>query len=109
VEVPVFIYSVADAEVPPTSGSQRRQWHAVEVVAGNGACKAASAWTGCRLLSRAAPRLPLAECDVARCTCKYRHFGDRRHADRRGHPPSVLPQQRAPSERRGRRGRRASD
>lgn len=105
----MFIYSVADADEPASKESKRRQWHAVEVVAGNGACKAAMGYTGCRVLSRNAPRLPLVECDVGRCTCKYRHFGDRRRADRRGHLPSLLQRLRAPSDRRAHRGRRASD
>jgi hypothetical protein len=100
---------VADDDVPASIDAKRRQWHAVEVVAGAGACKAANGYAGCRVLSRAAPRLPLAQCDVGHCTCKYRHFADRRRADRRGHLPSLLQRLRAPADRRAHRGRRASD
>ena len=39
---------------------------------------------GRRFLSGAAPQLPLADCDAAECSCRFRHHDDRRsNKDRR--------------------------
>ena len=43
-----------------------------------------------RYLSKDAPRLPLRDCTESGCTCRYRHYEDRRHEgvalDRNGMP-----------------------
>jgi len=53
-------------------------FHAVSIKAEASACDAAKALVGKRYLSEAAPRLPLPECDVATCTCRFVHHADRR-------------------------------
>jgi hypothetical protein len=86
----------------------RQRWHAVTIVAPSRACEAALACKGTRFLSSEAPRLPLKECNAARCDCKYRHFSDRRGEPRRAED-SGAPGKSVQKERREKRGRRASD
>jgi hypothetical protein len=50
---------------------------------GDKACEAVKRLRDRRFLYRDAPLLPLPGCDVKPCQCRYRHFGDRRHEDRR--------------------------
>ena len=83
-----------------------RRWHAVAIVAPSTACAAARECKGKRYLSSEAPQLPLAQCDAARCHCKYRHFEDRRSAERRR---DDAPPVRDGANRRSSRGRRATD
>ena len=42
------------------------------------ACDAAKNMKGRRFLSSAAPRIPLPDCDVGECQCKFVHHKDRR-------------------------------
>ena len=59
-------------------------FHAVSIKFTSNACKAARDLEGRRFLSTAAPRLPLPECDVVECNCRFAHHKDRRTgADRR--------------------------
>ncbi len=59
-------------------------FHGVEIIPGARACASVRALVGERLLSEEAPRLPLLECDASdRCSCKYKHFVDRRTDARR--------------------------
>jgi len=88
--------------------SSSNRFHAVTIVAPVTACAAAQACKGKRYLSKEAPRLPLEACDAARCECKYRHFTDRRGTPRRAEEKGAAPA-RVNTERRGKRGRRASD
>ena len=61
-----------------------RAFHAVAIEYSDKACDAAKAMTGRRFLSNAAPRLPLPECDLLECRCRFVHFKDRRtNRDRR--------------------------
>jgi len=53
-------------------------FHAVAIKYSENACDAAKAMTGRRFLSNAAPRLPLPECDLLECRCKFAHYDDRR-------------------------------
>lgn len=55
-------------------------WHAVVIQAGPKRCRAAEALAGQRFLSKEAPKLPLRDCTEPQCTCRYRHYDDRRHA-----------------------------
>jgi hypothetical protein len=60
-------------------GKPTLKYRGAEVVAADDACEAARALANLRLLSPAVPLLPLKTCDrPATCTCKYRHFEDRR-------------------------------
>jgi hypothetical protein len=54
-------------------------WHAVAIQPGSRHCRVVVARLGERYLSREAPRLPLAGCTASSCTCRYRHYDDRRH------------------------------
>lgn len=93
------------------SSNPRLRYHAVSVIAGAHACPAARALKDVRLLSLAAPRLPLADCETpASCECKFQHHSDRRTGPRRtternesARRQFVLP------DRRDRRGRREAD
>jgi hypothetical protein len=84
------------------------RWHAVTIVAPANACEAALARAGKRFLSSEAPRLPLKQCDAARCHCKYRHFADRRGEQRRAEEAGAAKQP-VQTNRRQKRGRRATD
>jgi hypothetical protein len=56
---------------------------AVEIRIRGGACEAARALEGQRMLSRQAPALPLAACDSAQCSCSFVKLSDRRTETRR--------------------------
>jgi len=60
------------------------EFHAVSIKFGSDACSAAKELLGKRFLSNAAPRLPLPECNLLQCKCRFKHFKDRRtDVDRR--------------------------
>ncbi len=105
IETKVRDDEAARARAKPQANNR---WHAVSIAAAAGACDAARACKGKRFLSREAPRLPLPECNAARCECKYRHYADRRGGPRRGDEKGV-PKARVDANRRGTRGRRAVD
>ena len=56
---------------------------AVEIRIRRGACEAARALEGQRLLSKEAPALPLPACTAAQCSCKFAKWSDRRAEARR--------------------------
>lgn len=59
-------------------------WHAVGILCGKPSCRAAMAARKIRFLSAEAPQLPLSGCTQSKtCTCKYKHFADRRAGPRR--------------------------
>ncbi len=93
------------------SSNPRLRFHAVSVLAGAHACPAVLALKDVRLLSLAAPKLPLANCDnPAACDCRFKHYDDRRAGPRR--TTEINESARRPVvtvDRRDRRGRRASD
>ena len=75
---------------PQTSNSQLRpktentQFHAVSIKYAGPACNAAKDMSGRRFLATAAPKLPLPECDILECSCRFGHHDDRRtQKDRR--------------------------
>jgi hypothetical protein len=57
------------------------KFHAVSIKFSSAACEAAKALDGRRILSNQSPTIPLPECDVADCDCRFVHYQDRR--DRR--------------------------
>ena len=65
------------------------QYHAVSIKYDSSACEAAKAMDGRRFLSNAAPRLPLPECDVLECNCRFTHHKDRRTGKDRRSPFSA--------------------
>lgn len=70
----------------PKSASSDSSFHAVSIVFAQGACKAAYEMEGRRFLSSAAPRLPLPDCNVLECKCRFAHHQDRRKGDDRRNP-----------------------
>ena len=74
------------------------KYHAVSIVTRRDGCDAVEALQGRRYLADDAPNLPLAECNVDRCTCDYVHYDDRRDDEERrdefsflDNPTGVLP------------------
>ena len=61
-------------------------YHAVSIKFDKNACEAAQKMSGRRFLSSAAPRLPLPECDVLECNCRFAHHKDRRASKDRRSP-----------------------
>jgi hypothetical protein len=93
-------------------------WHAVGVMCGQQSCRASMAARKVRYLSAEAPPLPLSGCTQPKsCTCKYKHFADRRAGPRRVTDSDLyknalsrpVPARLTQSDRRRARGRRATD
>jgi hypothetical protein len=62
----------------------RGKWHAVSIVCERYSCEAARGLMASRFLAAEAPRLPLVGCAAPEaCTCKYKHYSDRRGPPRR--------------------------
>lgn len=75
------------ADVSRTQLQQKKastQFHAVSITYAGRACDAAKNMSGRRFLASAAPKLPLPECDILECGCRFSHHEDRRsQKDRR--------------------------
>jgi hypothetical protein len=97
-----------DAAQAKTQRKSRHRWHAVTIIGSASMCAAAQACKGKRFLSPEAPRLPIAGCDAEKCSCRYRHFVDRRAGPRRAEERGAAPA-RAPTNRRAGRDRRAPE
>jgi hypothetical protein len=94
----------------PAKREPRNRWHAVTILPGATRCQAAEAAKGRRFLSSEAPILPLRACDAAACTCKYRHYEDRRGSPRRSEEARAGGlRSRDGVDRRNSRGRRETD
>ncbi len=61
-------------------------YHAVSLKSLPSACDAAKAMEGQRVLSAEAPQIPLPDCDVPTCKCRFVHYKDRRAGDDRRNP-----------------------
>ena len=61
-------------------------FHAVSIKFTSDACDGTKAMAGRRFLASAAPRMPLPECKVAVCNCRFSHFDDRRTGKDRRSP-----------------------
>jgi hypothetical protein len=96
-------------QLPPKPRPAESKFHAVSIIPGEEACSAVYRFTGQRFLSAHAPRLPLPTCDVARCTCRYKHHKDRRAGPRRRSDVGMMNAYYNGAERRRSRGRRADD
>lgn len=70
----------------PVKSNVTSEFHAVSLKFSPDACSAAKSLEGKRFLSNAAPRIPLADCDVLECKCRFVHHKDRRHEDDRRDP-----------------------
>ena len=67
----------------PLQSVATSEFHAVSLKFSSAACSAAKSLKGKRFLSNAAPRIPLADCDVLECKCRFVHHKDRRAGDDR--------------------------
>lgn len=74
---------IAGKSADEIQGSSNKPYSAVSIKTRLGACNAAIAAQDKIFLSTAAPSLPLAECDVEECACRYVYHDDRRQEDRR--------------------------
>ena len=64
---------------PAAAPAEPPRYLAVEVIPDRGKCCAAvKAIAGKRLLVDRAPPLPLADCDLGSCNCRYQQYDDRR-------------------------------
>ena len=61
-------------------------YHAVSIKFPSSACSAAKSLENKRFLSSAAPRIPLPDCDVLECKCRFVHHTDRREDEDRRNP-----------------------
>ena len=68
------------------TSSKNTAYHAVSIKFSGNACKAAREMEGQRILSSAAPRLPLPDCDAIDCGCRFAHHPDRRAKQDRRSP-----------------------
>ena len=71
---------------PTASASATSRYHAVSIKVTGSACPAAKELTGQRFLSTEAPALPLADCTMADCSCRFVHHKDRRSGKDRRSP-----------------------
>jgi hypothetical protein len=71
------------------AAGSKNAFHAVSLKFASTACAAAKSLEGKRFLSGAAPRIPLPECDVPECKCRFVHHQDRRAGDDRRSPFSA--------------------
>jgi hypothetical protein len=74
---------VTQAAMARNPANKSSEFHAVAINCSDSACDAAKALLGKRFLSNDAPRLPLDECTVPTCECRFRHYADRRNAKNR--------------------------
>ncbi len=86
---------------PPT-----KRFHGVSIRPSSGACRDVQALAEKRFLPNEAPALPLANCDVAYCGCRYEHHQDRRAQIDRRHAHVDIETQRSGKEHRERTERR---
>jgi hypothetical protein len=92
----------------------RSPWKAVAVISDSQACKASKLLKDKRFLCAQAPKLPLQGCTEVHCSCRYKHFADRRAGPRRAaesgvHVHLLSSSPKANAERRASRGRRSTD
>jgi hypothetical protein len=95
--------------VPSLTARAAEQFAAVEIRHGSGACPAARALSGQRLLAKQAPTLPLAGCTKARCDCTFAKLSDRRTDDRRWEHEGLGAAMFQAGERRNKASRREAD
>jgi len=87
------------------------KFQAVAISSGlNDCCREVKALAGKRFLMRSAPTLPLKNCDLSECNCRYIKYQDRRQEPRRDSEYGIGSSFVRDVERRGKkRGRRSTD
>ena len=85
------LFGQADEPLKAAVAAPKRvmSYHAVTIATGARCCSAAESLRETRFLSREAPKLPLANCDVLNCQCTYAHHDDRRRGPRRAREMGV--------------------
>jgi hypothetical protein len=73
---------------PSVRKAEKTKFHAVSIRFGNNACTAAKEIQGERFLASEAPQMPLPDCDMTDCQCRFVHYKDRRTKDDRRNPYS---------------------
>ena len=73
-----------------TTSKRKKEFGAVSIKTGPRACTAAKYLRGKRFISSQAPALPLSECDISDCKCKYDYYKDRRSEDDRRFPSAIM-------------------
>jgi hypothetical protein len=101
----------ASQHPPRRAGSSNEtKFNAVSIWPGEVSCEAARQMADIRFLCAKAPRLPLPECGVQNCECRYVHFSDRRSGlDRRNPDHYTRAHEAGMADRRSNRGRRSTD
>ncbi len=74
------------AVAQPAKSGSNVEFHAVSIKFASNACSAAKNLEGERFLSNTAPDIPLADCNVGDCKCRFVHHSDRREGDDRRNP-----------------------
>jgi hypothetical protein len=102
-----------EASPAPANGARKASTahHAVSILPGPRCCDEARGLRGKKFLSREAPQLPLKNCGLANCTCRYEHHQDRRGGLRRVRDMGVAVDGWLETDKRvtGKRGRRKAD
>lgn len=87
--VPSWLSRTLSLNEAPTATVQHQArqsaepYHSVSIKPGEECCEAARQFGQKRFLAARAPRLPLPECAVTACECRYSHYSDRRSGDDR--------------------------
>jgi hypothetical protein len=106
------LFGTAPEPAPkPRAEKPIMSYHAVTIAVGARSCAGAKALQERRFLSREAPKLPLANCDLLNCECVYTHHADRRRGPRRAREMGVALDGYEGEEKRNapKRGRRKND
>ena len=74
------------AAAPMLPVKKKTPFHAVSIRFEKDACAAAKAMAGRRFLATAPPKIPLPDCDVLHCKCRFTHHDDRRSGKDRRSP-----------------------
>lgn len=84
-------------------------YHAVRIAHLSTCCTKVAEIDGRLFLAAEAPKIPMPECDAAKCRCRYVHYEDRRGAENRREPADGPHHYFAMRDRRLGQGRRAND
>ena len=76
-------HSSKHAQAQRPIAHEKNRYHAVSIRPSLCACPAAWKIQDQSFLSTEAPNLPLAACDQVNCSCRYRHYNDRRDGEDR--------------------------
>ncbi|MCU8028965.1 hypothetical protein RA178_18640 [Shewanella oncorhynchi] len=66
------------SQVADPSINKTHSFHSVSIVNNGSCCEQIEALSGKRFLSKDAPEIPMEECTMANCQCRYQHHEDRR-------------------------------